>query len=80
MAKKKRVRWLRVANRRNSDCSKNLKKMDWDNWWVDTSSGYFYLHVRYFDEDEETWWRVQCNHTDHPRVAMRDGVLYWLVD
>lgn len=80
MNKKKQVRWLATSSRRNSDCAKNLKTLDWDNWWLDTSHQYCHLHVRSEDDGGDTWWRVYCKHTDNPRVGVRDGVLYWLID
>ena len=78
------VRWLKVRSKRNSYCSMGLKTMEWDNWWVDGLSAgrtaSLYLHMRRVDEGEETWWRVYCKHTDKPRLGMRKGQLYWLID
>ena len=28
----------------------------------------------------ETFHRVYCRLTNHPRLSMRDGILYWLID
>lgn len=74
------MRKLKVKRRQNSDCTRNLKELDWKNWWMDTSGGAVYLHVRYIDEGDETWWRVNCKHTENPRLMSIDGELYWLVD
>ena len=74
------MKTLKVNSQENSDCSKDLSKLDWSNWWIDRSLGGSYLHVRCWDEEQETWWRVICKDIENPRVRMVDGELFWLID
>ncbi len=67
-----------VASKRNSICGIPLDELDWRSWWTDTSGGGFYLHVRHVLED--TVHRVYCRASDKPRLEMKDGKLFWLID
>lgn len=77
--------WKRVDDPRNSACATaRLKDLDWSNWWWDSAG---YIHVRRSvpsldgpGPDDCTHHRVRCRLTGSPRIAMRDGHLYWLVD
>lgn len=76
-----RIRRLRVYSSRNSACgSARLADLDWSEWWTGTgfSGQMFVLHVRH-KVMRDTSHRVYCRHTDTPRLACRDGALYWLV-
>lgn len=33
-----------------------------------------------FPRDFETWHRVYCRATDNPRLSVKEGQLYWLID
>ena len=68
----------KVRSERNSACIRDLDSLDWSNWFVDLSFGRFYLHVDALDGD--TVWRVRCRKAMMPRLAMKNGDLYWLVD
>lgn len=77
-------RWLKVSSPRNSECgSASLAELDWTDWWEDSTGwmwGCTYIHVA--SRDGETKHRVFCRHEKARgiRLAMRAGVLYWLVD
>jgi len=73
--KKHAPRCLKVSSPRNSECSIPLSRLNFGRWFAEGSS---YLHVHHKTED--TIHRVYCKHSDTPRLAMRDGELYWLVD
>lgn len=57
-----------------------LDQLDFSRWWTDfgLSGSVHYLHVPH--KDGETTQRVHCRSCERPRLEMRDGVLYWLVD
>lgn len=82
--RKSKVRWThrkKVNSKRNSLCGTELAGLDWKTWYMDTSCGGCYLHVRRWRLDEgATMWRVMCRATDHPRLALENGELYWLID
>jgi len=69
----------KVNNNRNSVCgSAQLEDLDWSRWFTDLIAGhFFYLHVA---GPDNTWHRLCCRHSDKPRLSMKDGVLYWLID
>lgn len=67
-----------VANPRNSTCSARISDLDFSWWFTDGSFESFYLHVRH--KDGETIHRVRCRASQTPRLALYDGVLYWLID
>lgn len=74
-----KIRLLRVSSRRNSTCgSAPLYMLDWARWFTDGGPDSLYLHVHHYRDD--SIHRVFCRHNDHPRLAMRDGALYWLID
>jgi hypothetical protein len=71
----------RVTSPRNSVVGTGgvtLADLDWSQWWTDGIRGHLYLHVPHLDGD--TIHRVYCRRTDTPRLQMRGGELYWLVD
>lgn len=79
-------RWFRVAHPRNSTCgSARITDLDFSEWWTDGGSGspwgLAYLKVPHKGGNgmEGTVHRVHCRYTDTPRLAMREGELYWLV-
>ena len=70
-------RRLRVTSPHNSGCdSARLADLNFTLAWIDWNSSGFYLHVR----EGETIHRVFCKHSDSPRLAWKDGVLFWLID
>lgn len=73
-------RRYKVRSIRNSQCSYPLDDLNWERWWTDSTSPswHFYLHVEALDGD--TVQRVYCRKSDHARISMNDGELYWLVD
>lgn len=82
-------RRLLVSSPRNSTCgSAKLSELDWSEWFTDGLSLFLngaqyplrssYLHVHH--RDGETIHGVYCRHSDTPRLAMRGGKLYWLID
>lgn len=74
-------RMLKVNSVRNSECySSALSTLDFSEWWTDCSFEQFYLHVRHRDRNDGSIHRVYCRHTEKPRLKMKDGVLYWLVE
>ena len=75
-------RRLRINSDRNSECgSESLNRLDWSYWWTDELGGVRYIHVARCDwRDDPTFHRVFCRISDKPRLEMKDGVLYWLVD
>jgi hypothetical protein len=82
----KKIRRLRVDVPRNSDCgSSPIGDLDFSRWWTDGGRGSFsrgiYLHVpsRTLFPDGGVH-RVFCRRSDNPRLEMKAGVLYWLVD
>lgn len=70
----------KVRSTRNSQCSYPIEELNWSRWWTDSTSPSwdFYLHVEALDGD--TVQRVYCRKSDHARIAMHDGELFWLVD
>ena len=76
----KKPRRLKVASKRNSDCGVPLDQLDWSNWWTDIVGQVVYLHVQHTDKSDGAVHRVWYKHADYPRLMLRDGVLYWLVD
>lgn len=78
-------RRLKINSTRNSECdSAPLKSLHWSRWDTDgalaSEFGYrIYLHVA---GANGTTHRVYCKHADRRgvRIALQDGVLYWLVD
>lgn len=74
-----RVRRFRVDSEANSSCeSASLEDLDWSTWWMDNSYGMIYIHVR-DKRERDAWHRVYCRKSETPRLACRDGALYWLV-
>ena len=67
----------RVNSRRNSSCALPLDRLDWANWWTDRVYHFTYLHVV---ADDKTAHRVYCKLAENPRLAFRNGQLYWLID
>ena len=73
-----------VHNKRNSKCSYPMADLNWASWWTDTWHDVegkitsFYLHVESLDGDSVQ--RVYCRKSETPRLMMKDGELYWLVD
>ena len=75
------TRRLKASSRRNSSVGTGgvgVTDLDWSDWWTDHSGDANYLHVRHLDGD--TVHRVHCRFARRPRLALRGGVLYWLVD
>jgi hypothetical protein len=78
----------RVDNPRNSECgSARIGDLDWSSWFTDGTGGGLYLHVRRNIPDldggqpgDETRHRFYCRLTSKPRLAFRDGALWWLID
>ena len=59
-----------------------IESLDWSQWWTDGGEaslwGDFYVKVpRHADG---TVHRVHCRHSETPRIGMRNGVLYWIID
>jgi hypothetical protein len=78
MTKKRQPVPLWVDSPRNSDCGISLRRLDFSRWYTDTSFGNFYLHVA---GPDDSWHRVYCRSLhEPPRLGMRDGRLYWIVD
>ena len=72
-----RLRECAVRDPLNSECgSAKLSDLDFAHWWVDTSFGAFYLHVR--RPSDETWHRVFCRHSVKPRIKMAGNQLRWI--
>lgn len=75
----------KVNSRRNSACgSARLEDLKWTDWWTDsgfTAKG-MYLHVSHIGTGghEGTSHRVYCKLTETPRLMLKNGELYWLVD
>ena len=76
------MKYRKVNSRRNSICTIPLSKLDWNTWWTDTSGGQLFLHVgcKVAPPGEDTVWCVWCRDVLCPRLMMRDGILYWLID
>lgn len=57
-----------------------VEELDFSTWWTDfgLSASVHYLHALH--KDGETTHRVHCRSCERPRLEMRDGTLYWLVD
>lgn len=73
--------WRKVNTTRNSACgSACLENLDWSNWWTDGGISGKYGMLQVVHTDMGSVHRVYCRHADNPRLAMRDGILYWLVD
>lgn len=68
----------KVYSPRNSTTVLPWRELDFRHWWIDTSFKSFYLHVRH--ADGERWSRVRCRLSEKPRLEMRDGILFWLID
>jgi hypothetical protein len=80
-------RRLKVASPRNSALGTGLplSDIDWSRgWW--TSYGFsgqtmhLYVWTTGKSEGEPTVQRLYCRRSHRPRLEMRDGELYWLVD
>lgn len=71
----------KVNNRRYSACSARLEDLDWSHWWTGRGlSGEMHiLHVRHKDPEMGVH-RVYCRLSDSPRLEMKAGELYWLID
>lgn len=85
----KRPLWLKVNDEKNSQATTFLNRLDWKNWWTDGNCffGAAYIHVRHKKGKkwkksgmDQTIHRVYCKKAVAPRLAMKDGELYWLVD
>jgi len=79
--KRLKPRRLKINSIRNSTCgSARLADLDWSHWCTDIGFAgcSLYLHVAHVDG--ETAHRVHCKHALRPRLEMKDGELYWLVD
>lgn len=69
------------SSRRNSVCgSAAIESLDWSEWWTDSWDGRGVGYLKVPRHSDGTVHRVYCRHSDTPRIAMRDDVLYWLVD
>ena len=70
----------KVMSDRNSECVVPLDSLDWSRWWTDTgfSDSGFLLKVP--SRDSDSVHRVYCRGVYRPRLMMRDGKLYWLID
>lgn len=75
-------RCLKVNSPRNSECGVPLSYLDWSDWYTGTglSGTLMILHVRQIYQDNTAIHRVYCRHADKPRLKMKNGELYWLVD
>lgn len=73
-------RKLKVLSARNTDCGVPLTSLDWSEWWIDCGFSGQILYLKVPKRDDDSVQRVYCRHSDHPRILMQDGVLYWLVD
>jgi len=73
----KELIWRKINCSKNSECAIALKNLDFENFWQDNSFGQNYLHIK--QKDEDVYWRVYCKKIKNPRIAMKDGVLYWLL-
>lgn len=81
--------WLKVNDEKNSSSTTFLNRLDWKNWWTDgvTHVNLFYIHVPHLKGKkwkkagmDDTVHRVYCTKSMTPRLAMKNGELYWLVD
>lgn len=88
--KLKGPKWLKINDEKNSTSTTFLNRLDWKNWWTDGSCfpfGPAYLKVPHKKGRrwkkaglDTTIHRVYCHKSYDPRLGMRDGELYWLVD
>lgn len=79
MPRPKQVSWRQINSPRNSESTAKLDSLDWTNWWTDGwGPGMTHLHVA--RSEDKTVHRVYCRASEHARIGMRDGTLYWLLD
>lgn len=76
------MRTLKINSQRNSKCdTADLKDLDFQNWWTDTSWGMTYLQVEHkLGWRENGVHRVYCKHEDSPRIRVKNGIPHWLVE
>ena len=72
----------KVKDRRNSESDVPLSQLNWMQWWIDRgfSGQVLYLKVPHADPTLGSVHRVYCKWSDTPRLEMKDGELYWLID
>lgn len=82
-----RILRRKVFSARNSSFGVPLEWLDQQNWWTE-DFGSLYLHVKGDPKADpanvygvgECVYRVFCRASERPRLMLKDGVLYWLID
>jgi hypothetical protein len=77
------VKHRRVDSPRNSRSgSAKLSDLDFSQWWTDVSFGQHYLHVPHKGHGgmAGTVHRVKCRLAECPRLLLKNGKLYWIID